>query len=154
MHAPCLPPPTPPLECALHSLLASHLPPPYRLPLTPPCPPRPSQCGGPVQPTGLPPASPLPNHAPHTHTPCLPGVEVLSGLLSSIMSSLRVELGPILDASLSAQTGLKAFDFLGNCVLEEVQGQLAAQLPGEQGACHATPAGGVHGYSPCEGLRV
>ena len=57
----------------------------------------------------------------------------LAGLLSSILAAVRRELGPLLDACLAPGSALRGLDLLGAAVLDEVQGALAAALPGEGG---------------------
>eukprot|EP00798_Chlamydomonas_sp_ICE-L_P020243 gene20243-26994_t len=44
--------------------------------------------------------------------------------------TVREEAGPVLSGSLSPQSGLRIFDFLGNVLLKEVQDALASSLPG------------------------
>ncbi|KAG2451026.1 hypothetical protein HYH02_004295 [Chlamydomonas schloesseri] len=54
----------------------------------------------------------------------------LAGLLASILAGVRRELGPLLDACLAPGSALRGLDLLGAAVLDEVQGALAAALPG------------------------
>ncbi|GIL63172.1 hypothetical protein Vafri_17283 [Volvox africanus] len=54
----------------------------------------------------------------------------LSALLSGILVAIRAQLGPLLDASLAPGSALRSIDLLSNAVLDEVQGALAAAMPG------------------------
>ncbi|GLC45905.1 hypothetical protein PLESTF_000710900 [Pleodorina starrii] len=54
----------------------------------------------------------------------------LSALLGSILAAVRSHLGPLLDASLAPGSALRSIDLLSNAVLDEVQGALAAAMPG------------------------
>ncbi|EFJ51678.1 component of oligomeric golgi complex 2 [Volvox carteri f. nagariensis] len=54
----------------------------------------------------------------------------LPALLGSILSAIRAQLGPLLDASLVPGSALRSIDLLSNAVLDEVQGTLAAAMPG------------------------
>ncbi|GIL88600.1 hypothetical protein Vretimale_19142 [Volvox reticuliferus] len=54
----------------------------------------------------------------------------LSALLGSILAAIRAQLGPLLDASLAPGSALRSIDLLSNAVLDEVQGALAAAMPG------------------------
>ncbi|KAG2428415.1 hypothetical protein HXX76_011535 [Chlamydomonas incerta] len=54
----------------------------------------------------------------------------LAALLSAILAAVRRELGPLLDACLAPGSALRGLDLLGAAVLDEVQGALAAALPG------------------------
>jgi hypothetical protein len=54
----------------------------------------------------------------------------LAALLGAILAAVRTQLGPVLDASLTPGSALRSIDLLSNAVLEEVQGALAAAMPG------------------------
>lgn len=54
----------------------------------------------------------------------------LAALLGAVLSGVRQELGPLLEATLAAGSALRAVDLLGASVVEELQGALAAALPG------------------------
>ncbi|KAJ9508887.1 hypothetical protein QJQ45_028206 [Haematococcus lacustris] len=55
--------------------------------------------------------------------------EGLGGLLSKMLARIEQAAGHVLAAALTPQSPLRAFDFLGNALLAEVDMQLAAQLP-------------------------
>ncbi|KAL6757491.1 hypothetical protein V8C86DRAFT_2624124 [Haematococcus lacustris] len=55
--------------------------------------------------------------------------EGLGGLLSKMLTRIEQAAGHVLAAALTPQSPLRAFDFLGNALLAEVDMQLAAQLP-------------------------
>ncbi len=78
-------------------------------------------------------------HPYHPPTPpsCAPagaggagGADSLYVLLSSALAAVRTACGPLLAAALAPGGALRSFDFLGAAVLDEVQGALAASLPG------------------------
>ncbi|KXZ52971.1 hypothetical protein GPECTOR_8g343 [Gonium pectorale] len=54
----------------------------------------------------------------------------LSALLSAITAGVRSSMGSLLEAALAPGSALRGLDLLGAAVLEEVQGALAAAMPG------------------------
>ena len=52
-------------------------------------------------------------------------------VLTRLMSRIQDQCSHLIRASLTAQSGLQAFDFLGNSVLAAVDQQVADALPGE-----------------------
>ncbi|KAG2501945.1 hypothetical protein HYH03_000443 [Edaphochlamys debaryana] len=70
------------------------------------------------------------DHKALGHSASAPGGGGLAALLSNILAGVRAELGPLLDASLAPGSALRSLDLLSGAVLDEVQGAIAAALPG------------------------
>lgn len=60
------------------------------------------------------------------HSTC--GLQVLDAVLGKIQDQCHY----LIDASMTAQSGLQAFDFLGGSILAAVDQQVAETLPGER----------------------
>ncbi len=80
---------------------------------------------------------------------CLSALKFRPTTLSGLRrrsAGVRAELGPLLDAALAPGSALRALDLLGAGVVEEVQGALAAALPGA--LARAGPVGAEWGSVP------
>ena len=63
-------------------------------------------------------------------------------VLDAVLGKIQDQSQYLIDASMTAQSGLQAFDFLGGSILAAVDQQVAEALPGE------------HMYANCTGNTV
>lgn len=77
-------------------------------------------------------AKPLVAKALHNHqcTNQRTASESLSGALAEILQGVEQYLGSLIESAAAPNSGLHAFDFLGACLLPEVDEAIAAALPG------------------------